>query len=135
MHVLASRPTYTRHQLAQYVARLQTPTSGRWTLEDLESSIKADPLAALSALQKKQMSFVSWGNVAMHYSPHRALPLDTESLFTKLVERGLGGYCMENNTFFATVLRSLGYELYTSGARISNSLDMSGKDPDGFSGW
>lgn len=41
---------------------------------------------------------------------------------------------MENNAFFSTILRSLGYDLYVSGARISNAL-MGGADPEGFAGW
>jgi arylamine N-acetyltransferase len=71
----------------------------------------------------------------MHYSAHKTLSLDTEALFVKIVERGMGGYCMENNLFFATVLRSLGYELYITGGRVSNAVESNGKDPDGFGGW
>jgi arylamine N-acetyltransferase len=42
---------------------------------------------------------------------------------------------MENNTFFATVLRSLGYKLYTTGARVSWALDEEHKGPGVYSGW
>ena len=43
---------------------------------------------------------------------------------------------MENNTFFFTVLRSLGYECYVSGARISNAEGgATGYAADGFGGW
>ncbi|ERF68424.1 hypothetical protein EPUS_03742 [Endocarpon pusillum Z07020] len=47
----------------------------------------------------------------------------------------MGGYCMENNTFMATVLRSLGYVLYTAGARVGNVLDDGYKGPQGYGGW
>lgn len=63
------------------------------------------------------------------------ISLDTEALFIKIVQRRMGGYCMENNTFFATILRSLGYELYTTGARVSFAVGERNKDPQGYSGW
>ena len=72
--------------------------------------------------------------ISVQYSWHRALSLDSEALFHKIVERRLGGYCMENNAFFSTILRSLGYQLYVTGARISNALEK-GANPHGFAGW
>jgi len=129
---LSYRPTYTRDQLALYVSCIAPDSS--YTLATLEAEIKADPLAALSRLQLRQMAFNPWGNVALHYSWHRALSLDSEALFHKIVERRLGGYCMENNAFFSTILRSLGYQLYVTGARISNALEK-GANPHGFAGW
>ncbi|KIX03370.1 uncharacterized protein Z518_06922 [Rhinocladiella mackenziei CBS 650.93] len=127
------RPTYTREQLAKYVGRIAPEPS--YTLATLESEIQADPLAALGRLQLRQIAFNPWGNVALHYSWHRTLSLDPEALFHKIVERRLGGYCMENNTFFSAVLRSLGYQLYVTGARISYSLEGNGRNPEGFAGW
>lgn len=47
-----------------------------------------------------------------------------------------GGYCMEVNTVFSTVLRTLGYKLWTIGGRASRALVTGGKDKSGeFSGW
>ena len=132
IHPLSQRPTYTKAQLSKYVAHIFPPS---YTLSTLEADIKANPLATLSQLQLYHLSKIPWGNVAMHYSAHRTLSLDTEALFTKIVDRGLGGYCMENNLFFATVLRSLGYELYLTGGRVSNTVGNSGRDSDGFRGW
>lgn len=40
---------------------------------------------------------------------------------------GRGGYCMENNCFFGTILRSIGFDVYSAGARV--------KSPDGYGGW
>ncbi|KIX99798.1 uncharacterized protein Z520_04434 [Fonsecaea multimorphosa CBS 102226] len=130
----ASRPTYSRDQLATYVSKWIAPSKD-YTLETLEAEIEADPLAALSTLQLRQMAFNPWGNIALHYSWHRVLSLDHEALYHKLVERGLGGYCMENNAFFSTVLRSLGYRLYVTGARVSLALSGDSVDPEGFAGW
>lgn len=67
------------------------------------------------------------------------MSLCRDALFEKLVasgENGLGnrgGYCMENNSFFETVLRSLGYETLTCGARVSNAAN--GIPGGGFQGW
>lgn len=126
------RPSYNQAQLAQYVEFIHPDPT--YSLATLQSEIKQDPLAALTVLQLRQNCATIWGNVALHYSQHRALPLDADALFHKIVERRLGGYCMENNAFFSTVLRSLGFDLYVSGARISHALMGSG-DPEGFAGW
>lgn len=40
---------------------------------------------------------------------------------------GRGGYCMENNRFFATILHSLGFDVYSVGARVHT--------PNGYNGW
>lgn len=128
------RPTYTTDQLAVYVACIAPDPT--YTLATLEAEIKADPLAALGKLQLRQQGFNPWGNVALHYSWHRIITLDPEALFHKIVERKLGGYCMENNAFFSTVLSSLGYQLYVTGARISHAVDGDPKKhPEGFAGW
>jgi hypothetical protein len=133
LHSLQHRPVYSREQLRQYVKRSIKDTS--YTLEELEADVKADPLEALAGLQMRQIGFNPWGNLALHYSPHKTLSLEHEELFKKIVIRGVGGYCMENNIFFATILRSLGYVLYISAARISNIVSANGRHPEGFIGW
>ena len=132
IHHLAQRPIYNDDQLAAYVAFINPDPS--YSLAKLRAEILEDPLAALSTLQLRQIGACHWGNIALHYSPHRELPLDPDTLFHKIVERRFGGYCMENNAFFSNILRSLGYNLYIFGARISNAL-MGGVEPEGFGGW
>jgi len=44
---------------------------------------------------------------------------DLSKVFEKLVKKPRGGYCFEQNTLFATVLRSLGYGVITAAARHS----------------
>jgi arylamine N-acetyltransferase len=127
------RPTYTREQLEAYVSTCVAPHPS-YTLADLEREIEQDPLKALGTLQVRQLAFNPWGNIGMHYSQHRTITLDTEVIYHKIVERKLGGYCMENNTFFSTILRSLGYKLYTTGARICNALSIP-PSPNTFTGW
>jgi arylamine N-acetyltransferase len=134
MSALSKRPTYTRPQLSQWL-NLINQTGSPMSLEDLEADIMSCPLATLRRMQLWQLAAVPFGNLVLHYSAHHVVSLDTETLFTKIVERRLGGYCMENNAFFATVLRSLGYDLYTAGARVSNAISTSREDPEGYSGW
>src|ERR1700761_5968974 len=81
------------------------------------------------AMTVDRVPLTSSSNISLHYSEDKTLSLDPEALFEKFVHRGIAGYCMEQNTFFYTVLRSLGYDLYITGARVSNSVG-GGKDPD-----
>jgi arylamine N-acetyltransferase len=76
---------------------------------------------------------VAFGSLALHYSETHLLSLDPNNLFIKLVERNMGGYCMENNTFFGVVLRSLGYKLINAGARVSDAT--AGRPGPGYMGW
>ncbi|KAH6843387.1 arylamine N-acetyltransferase 1 [Chaetomium sp. MPI-CAGE-AT-0009] len=112
--------TYTDAQLARYLEHIRYRGDAR----QLASQ---DPLGCLTALQHHHMSFVPFESLSLHYSKHRLLSLDPEDLFRKVVDRGRGGYCMEVNTFFAVVLRSLGFTLYSVGGRV--------KGPGGYKGW
>lgn len=40
---------------------------------------------------------------------------------------------MENNTFFGAVLRGLGFQVYSAGARVSHAVESTGGG--GYSGW
>ena len=51
---------------------------------------------------------VAFGNLALLYSRPHSISVDTATLFNKLGRRQLGGYCVEDSTLFATLLRSLG---------------------------
>jgi arylamine N-acetyltransferase len=134
MSSLSQRPVYTRPQLSQWLNLINQGASSI-SLEELEADIKQNPLGTLGRIQLWQLAAVPFGNLVLHYSPYHAIFLDAETLFTKIVERKLGGYCMENNGFFATVLRSLGYELYTTGARVSCAISEGHSNPEGYGGW
>ncbi|KAI9747394.1 MAG: hypothetical protein M4579_007474 [Chaenotheca gracillima] len=125
---LSNRPTYTSNQLTQYFEHINLP-------QKYKSLIHGNPhigqsehaLSFLTALQKHQLAAVPFENISLHYSPEPGVSLDSEVLFENIIERNMGGYCMENNCFFATVLRSLGYELFTAGARV-NTAAMPGHE-------
>ena len=42
---------------------------------------------------------------------------ELHKVFNKLVKQLRGGYCFEQNTLFAAVLQSLGFDLYTAAGR------------------
>ncbi len=133
-HPLAQRPTYTNEQLDRFLSAL--PSKPGLSLQRFKDEMQQDPLHALTKLQRLSMAFIPWTSVSLHYSTHYTLSLDPTLLYHKIVERQLGGYCMENNTFFVTVLRSLGFECYVSGARISiTEGGATGYEADGFGGW
>ncbi|KAK2805293.1 hypothetical protein FQN50_006193 [Emmonsiellopsis sp. PD_5] len=129
-------PTYTRDQLAKYINFLyHSPLeAGLSKLSDIESFIQRDALGALATLVQRHLAVVPWTNIVLHYSQHHTVSLDPDVLFHKLVERGLGGYCMENTGLLAIVIRSLGYQVYTTGARVSQGLDSPNPNRE-FKGW
>jgi arylamine N-acetyltransferase len=131
---LKSRPTYTDDQLSIYFAQVFPSWHSFHSISTFKNALTDDPIAALSALQLYHLAAIPWGDVALHYSKERKLFLEEDALFEKLVIRKLGGYCMENNTFFAAILRSLGIQVYVTGGRISNIVDKNGNDPEGFGG-
>jgi arylamine N-acetyltransferase len=133
-HPLAERPIFSDEQLSRYVASLEhQPTL---TLSAVKASIQNNPLLALTDLQRLTANLSPWGSLGLHYSPYHILSLDKDVLFTKIVESRQGGYCMENNAFFSTVLRSLGYDLYPTGARVAGALvGEVGIAAEGYKGW
>ncbi|UPL02864.1 hypothetical protein LCI18_013798 [Fusarium solani-melongenae] len=107
---------YNETQLQCYFDRVGLPNSDRHlTVVGLSAERQ---LEILTVLQKHQLVQVPFENLTLHYSWHRVINLDPEHLFNKIVcDARRGGYCMENNTFFHVVLRSLGYTVYMVGAR------------------
>ncbi|PGH02073.1 hypothetical protein GX51_04886 [Blastomyces parvus] len=132
----SERPTYTREQLAKYISFIYNCPIGQGLtkLSELEDLVQRDPLKALTLLQQRQLATVPFSNIVLHYSQHNTISLDPDYLFHKLIERGLGGYCLENTGLLAIVIRSLGYQFYTTAGRVSKSYD-SPSDAGQFHGW
>ena len=77
-------------------------------------------LEYLSLLQKHHLAAIPFENLSLHYSSHRQISLHSDELYKKIVESdGRGGYCMENTCIFGILLRSLGFQLYSAGARVN----------------
>lgn len=114
---------YTQEEIDQYFDHVSFSTP-----------IPAEPsLEYLTRLQKRQLAKVPFESLTLHYSKHHLLSLVPDDLYKKIVVRGMGGYCMENNTFFGVVLRTLGFTLINAGGRISNAT--AGRPGNGFMGW
>ncbi|KAI8935106.1 hypothetical protein NX059_007701 [Plenodomus lindquistii] len=114
----AHRPTYSTPQITQYFNRIHLPPHHRtYNISSLPAPAQ---LAYLSTLQKYQLASIPFENLTLHYSSHRQICLHPDDLFKKIVadDNGRGGYCMENNCLFGTVLRTLGFTLYSAGGRV-----------------
>ncbi|KAL1840424.1 hypothetical protein VTJ49DRAFT_498 [Mycothermus thermophilus] len=115
---------YTDDQLSAYLRHISFPGD----LPTVRECVSSDPLGTLTALQRRHMARVPFESLSLHYSRYREVSLHPQELFEKVVGRGRGGYCMEVNTFFATILRGLGYTLYSAGGRVNIPVI-------GYTGW
>ncbi|KAK9386037.1 arylamine N-acetyltransferase 1 [Lipomyces mesembrius] len=123
---LSQRSTYSVAQLNQYYEHISLPSSHR-------NATAKDGLPFLTVLTKYQLAGIPFENLELHYSPRHSISLDPQHLFHKMIARGTnrGGYCMESNCLFATVLRSLGFIVYSVGARVSKAVQPVASTP----GW
>jgi arylamine N-acetyltransferase len=121
------RATYSRDQLSKYFTRLRIPEDRRQY--DVAKLKEEDALEYLALLQKHQLAEVPFENLTLHYSAHRQVSVHPEELFKKIIDENnsRGGYCMENNCLFGTLLHTLGFDLYSGAARVF--------DVDKWSGW
>ena len=128
----SERPCYSAEQIQKYFSHITLPQNYR-QCSPVYNNPK-DALEFLTRLQRYQLAAVPFENLQLHYSSHHTISLDAEVLYNKIVEKGnRGGYCMENNCFFGTVLRTLGFSLHSAGARVA--LAASGRPVEGYFGW
>ncbi|KAM0250522.1 hypothetical protein ACHAQJ_008573 [Trichoderma viride] len=98
---------YSQDQLARYLDHISYPRAQH----------PQDELQFLKELQAHHLARVPFESIALHYSPHRILSLDPDDLFQKVVEQSKGGYCVEMNSFFGDMMRLLGFNVLSVGAR------------------
>lgn len=79
----------------------------------------APNLETLRGLHLAHLLTVPFENLDIHLG--RPIVLDLGRLFTKIVERGRGGFCYELNGLFADLLRALGFRLDLLSARVGGS--------------
>lgn len=107
-------------QLSAYFDRVSLPSAKR--VYDVATIDDTSKFIYLGLVQKHQLVKVPWENLTQHYSWHRVVHIDPRHLFRKIVQdpagNARGGYCFEVNTFFFTVLYSLGFDVYMGGSRI-----------------
>ncbi|KAK7422500.1 hypothetical protein QQZ08_009490 [Neonectria magnoliae] len=111
------RVKYRRSQLEPYFARIRVPVTERpGNVEDLSPDKQ---LEILKLLHKCHLCNIPFENLTLHYSWHRLINIDPDHLYNKIIlQPGRGGYCMENNTLFHTLLVTLGFDVYMAGARV-----------------
>ena len=109
----ASRHSYTPSQIQAYFSHINLPTTYR--------SSTTPTLTFLTVLLRHQLASVPFENLELHDSDLHTISLDPQHLFHKIVERDTrrGGYCIENSCLFRTVLRSLGFEVRSVGAKVN----------------
>lgn len=122
------RPRYSKDQLQTYFDRIHLPKQHLESpvLKDASlASTKEYGLPLLRALHLYHLGNIPFENLELHYSAHKKISLNMDDLYSKFAERGLqygrGGRCMENNGFFGTVLRSIGYDVRNCAGRVSRS--------------
>ena len=120
-------PIFSRAQVDQYLDRIGIAQSDKvYDVKalDLDSN---DAYDYLLLLQTHHLAHIPFENLALHYSTHRAISLHPDDVFDKIVaSASRGGYCMELNATFGTLLRTLGYRLYATGARVCSEGKYSG---------
>lgn len=120
------RPIYSQEQINQYFDRINLPQHHRESLVIKEGpDIDHDTARVfLGVLQLHHLTAVPFENLSLHYSAHRSISIDSQEVFDKIVHpnTGRGGYCMENNTLFGAVLRSLGYSVTSVGGRVNEAV-------------
>lgn len=139
-HSRSTRPQYSTAQLHAYFSLIALPSTF------LSSPILAKPLLArtsehglpfLSALMRHHMATIPYENLSLHYSPNPSTPspdatLDVQQIYSLIVEGGMGrgGHCLQMNGMFGTVLRSLGFDVMSTAARINTACQEVAKSPD-----
>lgn len=108
------RPRYDEARLEKYFNHIHLPAN-----KVSKSHKNSEPaLVELRTIQQYHLVTVPFENLSLHYSPHHSLNLNPDFLYDKIVNKGHGGYCMEQNCFFGTMLHSLGFNIYSAGARV-----------------
>jgi arylamine N-acetyltransferase len=120
-----ARSRYSETELQDYFKRLGLPQKylDSPVLSDKSQALTTEHgLPFLQALTRHHTCSVPFENLELHYSAHKTITLDAAALYDKIVRQRRGGRCMENNTFFATMLRSLGYEVRNCGGRVARAM-------------
>lgn len=89
-------------------------------LSAYQSRIGLDKLDTLHNIQRAHLQTIPFENLSILSG--QPVQLAAEQLFHKLVGQKRGGYCFEQNSFFAETLRRLGYSVTTLAARVRRGV-------------
>ncbi|PHH67438.1 hypothetical protein CDD81_50 [Ophiocordyceps australis] len=100
---------FTPEQVDEYLAFIKFPREQH----------PEDGLERLKQLMRRHICRFPFETVGLHYSPHRAVSLDPDVLQYKMLTEGRGGFCMEQNGLFGSVMRGMGYKAYPVAGRAN----------------
>ena len=112
---IAKYHVYTPKQVTRYLVHISMVDQ----LDSSPTEYSESTIAYLTELQRNHLASVPFANIALHYSTSRTISLDPEELYESIVIKRRGGYCMEVNCLFGSMLRSLGFNVYSGGARVN----------------
>lgn len=116
---------YNNAQMLDYFKRIGLPReqmNSPLLLDQAHAKRREHALPFLQSLMRHHISAVPFENLELHYSTRKVITLKPQQLFHKFVIQKRGGRCMENNSFFGTALRSLGYEVRNCGGRVARAM-------------
>lgn len=94
--------TLTKQQLAHYLAKIGLASCPKPSLD------------TLAKLQRLHLLHFPFGVVDVHLKSRnpnkKAIPIDLDSIYHKLVVNGRDGYCFEQNELFYAVLKAVGFD-------------------------
>ncbi|KAE8395484.1 hypothetical protein BDV23DRAFT_194199 [Aspergillus alliaceus] len=128
---------YSTTQIQKYLTYLSLPSQYHSYVETPHLFPKTD--ASLRALFRCHITRFPFENLSVHYSVTRQPDIHPDVLYTKMMgageasPTGRGGYCLEVNIFFNHMLRGLGFDAYTTGAR--NRGRVNGIPQGDYQGW
>lgn len=107
----------SRHRNGRAATNPEPPVDLPRYLERIGYTGSVEPSwTVLEALHVRHLGAIPFENIDVRLG--RPIGLDLEALEAKLVARRRGGYCFEQNTLFAAVLRAAGFEVATLEARV-----------------
>lgn len=121
----ADRRLYSKTELHDYFLRIKLPPAyleSRVLYDAGLATTKEHGWPLLEALCRHHTCNIPFENLILHYSANKKVTLELSELYTWFVKKRRGGRCMENNSFFGTVLRSLGYQVRNCGGRVSRAM-------------
>ncbi|KAE8167364.1 hypothetical protein BDV40DRAFT_312665 [Aspergillus tamarii] len=128
---------YSALQVKKYLLYLSLPSKYHPYVETPHLFPKDE--AALTVLFRCQITRFPFENLSVHYSTTRQPDIHPDTLYSKMMgageigPTGRGGYCLEVNIFFHHILRGLGFDVYTIGAR--NRDRVNGVPQGDYGGW
>jgi arylamine N-acetyltransferase len=117
----------TSEQVDNYLERIKLPRK------------QSPDLVYLDELIRAHLATIPYENLSIHYSETHSIKLDVPSLFTKIVGKGHGGYCMELNNLFYALLSALGFDIHARAGRVWKvgilSRQEAEANPAHWTGW